>query len=203
MKEMIKHSLDLTDRYTFLSTLPKTYKLGLEIGVWQGWYTMHMIKRTNMHVIGVDPWIGTESYEDLDQSDSNFNPFEQGPDGFKWQEARYHSTISFLSQNAPLNRWSIFRSYSNDLSNFIGNDSLDFVYIDGEHTYDAVSNDIDVWWPKLKENGILSGHDYNDVNPGTIKAVDEFSTKIGVKPLITGTSPEKGDADAPSWLFIK
>ena len=203
MKEIIKHSLDLTDRYTLLSTLPKTYAVGLEIGVWQGWFTMHMISRTNMHIIGVDPWISTESYEDSDQDAPNFNPFEIGVDGYKWQEARYQATINLLKQNAPPQRWTIYRSYSNNLCNFIDDKTLDFVYVDGEHTYDAVSNDIEVWWPKIKENGILAGHDYNDTNPGTIRAVDEFATKIGAEPLITGTSPEKGDANAPSWLFIK
>lgn len=40
------------------------------------------------------------------------------------------------------------------------NESLDFVYIDGNHSNDSVKDDIICWMPKVKKNGILSGHDY-------------------------------------------
>jgi hypothetical protein len=38
--------------------------------------------------------------------------------------------------------------------------SVDFVFIDGDHSYDAVVRDIKAWGPKIKSGGILSGHDY-------------------------------------------
>ncbi len=38
--------------------------------------------------------------------------------------------------------------------------SIDFVFIDGDHSYDAVIKDIKAWLPKIKTGGILSGHDY-------------------------------------------
>jgi len=44
---------------------------------------------------------------------------------------------------------------------------------------------------------------FDDLNPGTKRAVEEFAKENSFKFKITGTSPEKGDADAPSWLFIK
>ena len=82
-------------------------------------------------------------------------------------------------------------------------EGVDFVYIDGLHDYESVKEDIHDWFPKLHSGGILCGHDYNETNPGTIQAVNEFAEETGLKFEITGTSPEKGDADAPSWLFIK
>ena len=38
--------------------------------------------------------------------------------------------------------------------------SIDIVYIDGDHRYEAVKKDIELWMPKLKDDGILSGHDF-------------------------------------------
>ena len=38
--------------------------------------------------------------------------------------------------------------------------SVDFVYLDARHTYDAVREDLQAWWPKIREGGILAGEDY-------------------------------------------
>jgi predicted O-methyltransferase YrrM len=51
--------------------------------------------------------------------------------------------------------------------------SLDVVFIDLTHSYDAVKQDIELWYPKVKPGGILSGHDYCEEWPGVMKAVDE------------------------------
>lgn len=52
---------------------------------------------------------------------------------------------------------------------------LDLVFIDAEHTYDAVRQDISLWIPKVKKGGIICGDDYYpDGNfPGVKSAVDE------------------------------
>ncbi len=54
--------------------------------------------------------------------------------------------------------------------------SPDFVFIDADHSYEAVKKDIEAWWPLVKDNGILGGHDYDHNNrgwPGVYKAVHE------------------------------
>jgi predicted O-methyltransferase YrrM len=52
--------------------------------------------------------------------------------------------------------------------------SLDFVFIDADHSYEAVAADIDAWRSKVKPGGILSGHDYGHRRfPGVAQAVDE------------------------------
>ena len=56
--------------------------------------------------------------------------------------------------------------------------SLNFVYIDANHSYDSVLEDLNCWWPKLKRHGILFGDDYFSKSKekyGVIKAVNEFT----------------------------
>ena len=50
---------------------------------------------------------------------------------------------------------------------------FDFVFIDADHKYESVKQDIDDWFPKVKVGGILAGHDYAISQHGIRKAVDE------------------------------
>lgn len=58
--------------------------------------------------------------------------------------------------------------------------ALDFVYIDANHDYEYVIEDIKTAMHKLKPSGIISGHDYHFATPGVIKAVDEIFGKPDV-----------------------
>lgn len=66
---------------------------------------------------------------------------------------------------------------SEDATNDVPND-LDFVYIDGNHTYEYVKKDIELWYPKVKNKGILGGHDYTERFPDVVRAVNEFKDKF-------------------------
>ena len=53
--------------------------------------------------------------------------------------------------------------------------SKDFVYIDGDHTYEGCKSDITLWLPKVKKGGYIGGHDYLAICfLGVVTAVDEF-----------------------------
>lgn len=59
--------------------------------------------------------------------------------------------------------------------------TLDFVYIDADHSYNNTKNDILAWLPKVKKGGILAGHDYyqESKSTGVKAAVDELhETKL-------------------------
>lgn len=62
-------------------------------------------------------------------------------------------------------------------------DSLDAVFIDADHNYEPVKNDIKNWVKKVKVGGILAGHDYYGDHPGVKQAVDELLKGHG---LFTG-----------------
>ena len=58
----------------------------------------------------------------------------------------------------------------------VPDNSLDLVFLDGNHTYDGVKADLLGWWPKLKSTGsIMCGDDYRPKHAGVIKAVDEWA----------------------------
>ena len=52
--------------------------------------------------------------------------------------------------------------------------SLDLVFIDGDHSYDAVVDDIEAWEPKVRPGGVLGGHDFAVNFEGVIRAVTEW-----------------------------
>ena len=63
------------------------------------------------------------------------------------------------------------------LSEEFDNNSLDFVYIDGNHSYENCLLDCLHWFDKVKPGGIVGGHDYIDVWPGVVQAVNELCVK--------------------------
>eukprot|EP00971_Amphidinium_carterae_P067679 1340279-Amphidinium_carterae.1 len=48
--------------------------------------------------------------------------------------------------------------------------SLDMVFLDADHTYKGVKQDIELWWRKVRHGGILAGHDYSHQFPGVVHA---------------------------------
>ena len=60
-------------------------------------------------------------------------------------------------------------------------EKFDFIYIDGMHDYNGVKQDIILSLNLIKEDGILSGHDFNSENPGVSKAVYEFFDKNDIE----------------------
>ena len=71
------------------------------------------------------------------------------------------------------------RKISEEAAAFIEGNSLDFVFIDAQHHYEAVLTDVKTWFPKLRPGGLMSGHDWGlDYGPprfGVKKAVVEFA----------------------------
>lgn len=72
--------------------------------------------------------------------------------------------------------WKYFNGKSSEVAKELKH--LDFVYIDAEHDYESVKQDIELWWPNVVEGGIFGGHDYlNETTPGVRQAVNEFVSK--------------------------
>lgn len=65
-----------------------------------------------------------------------------------------------------------------DAAKYIAPRSLDLVYIDAMHTYTNVKEDSLCWLPKIKEGGIICGHDYCPFSDGVAHAVKELYTEF-------------------------
>ena len=68
------------------------------------------------------------------------------------------------------------RMDSLEASKRFADESLDFIFIDANHVYDAVLLDIALWFPKLKKGGHIAGHDYYN-DEGVRRAVRDFFKK--------------------------
>ena len=86
----------------------------------------------------------------------------------------YHMFLKNVKDAEVIRDISIFVLSSLEAVKFYDDNSLDFVFIDAEHSYESVIQDIQAWLPKIKKGGILAGDDYLKVHPGVIKAVDEI-----------------------------
>jgi predicted O-methyltransferase YrrM len=64
--------------------------------------------------------------------------------------------------------------------------SLDFVFLDSSHEYTHVLAELAAWWPKVRDDGVLAGHDINV--PGVRQAVQQWAARTQVGVSVIGTS---------------
>lgn len=87
----------------------------------------------------------------------------------------------FIKNMQPVaDKFTAIREDSAKAANLYDDNSLDFVFLDADHSYKSVKRDVTAWLPKVKPGGILAGDDYNPAFPGVIQAVNEL-----LGPLIT------------------
>lgn len=124
--------------------LPKNSK-GVEIGVYRGDFSKELLENWDGTLYMVDVWrpLGDEY---IDSSNHKF-----------------HSNLIeevFKNIDGYEDRGVVIRATSKIASEIFQNESLDFIYIDANHAYDFVKEDIQLWYPKLKKGGLFCGHDY-------------------------------------------
>jgi hypothetical protein len=100
--------------------------------------------------------------------------------------------------------FKILKEYSCDAVNKFYDSSLDFVYIDANHTSAQVWDDITNWSKKVRLGGIVAGHDYFNTNASSkiqihIKqVVNDYVRVQNIKPLLIW-----GLDKSPSWSWVK
>lgn len=58
---------------------------------------------------------------------------------------------------------------------------IDVLFIDGDHSYEGCKADIDNWYPRMAENGVMLFHDADDTSPGVVQAIEEFAKEKNLK----------------------
>lgn len=114
----------------------------------------------DMHMTCVDRWAPAEpSDREFSETYSNWN-----------HEANYQKFKDFSVEQFP-GRVKIMRTSTDEAVKMVADASLDFVFIDADHTYEGCLADIRNWTPKVRSGGLICGHDLNW--PSVYKAVRE------------------------------
>jgi len=163
----------------------KRYVNGVEIGVFRGEHSKAMLDAlASLKLTCVDMWelhseqksdytnheiIMNKRFEDIEYAKSVHNDAEQ--------KLKPYGTRAKIVQENSIKAAKMF----ND-------ESLDFVYFDGDHSYEGCFADMIAWYPKIKNDGYLCGHDYKWEKSGVDRSVSEFNKSYGFK-LSTMTFP--------------
>lgn len=137
--------------------------VGVEIGTAEGYTTKYLLETVpNLTLYGIDPYTPYRDWDGrmLDYIDADYNMFMNKVEKF----AGYQH----------------IRNTSDFATHIFKDGDLDFVFIDGLHTYEQVSKDCENYWPKLKSGGIMIGHDFSRIQ-GVNDAVNEFASTVGKK----------------------
>lgn len=134
----------------------------VEIGSFLGKSTKYLVDKVkasgkNIHVVAIDTFKGTLNEEYHQNFVSQF-------DGDIYQQ---------FSENVDTERITVLKEYSSDACKYFGNGTIDFLMIDGDHSYEGVTSDINNYFYKMKPGGYISGDDYNVFN-STTQAVNDF-----------------------------
>lgn len=135
-----------------------------EVGSWAGRSAMIMAD-AGATVTCVDHWKG--------------NQHDRGTAGVDSQVA-YTAFLKNTQAHRDAGKIQFYRGSSEEAAAFYAEQgtAFDIVYIDAEHTYEAVKRDIALWRPLARH--VLAGHDYY-VFPGVAKAVNELNTFVAVE----------------------
>ena len=128
-----------TDRNDFATFLAENgFKVGVEIGIDRGEYGITLCK-AGIKMYGVDSYVQYDEYK---------------------REGMYKTHFDEAKVNLKGYDYTIINKFSMEALKDFEDNSLDFVYIDGNHTLPYISADIFGWERKVRRGGIISGHDY-------------------------------------------
>ena len=173
-RKMPQHSRGL-----LLSMLP-TNAVGAEIGVHEGDFSrriLDVLKPRKMHLI--DPW---QYQTGKEFAEAYYGGKAKG--GQTEVDSRYLRVLQRFQPEIQNGQVEVHRGFSNQVAVQFPDEYFDFVYIDGDHRYAAVKEDLELYFKKLKVRGLLCGDDYGESGwwkGGVERAVDEFASNNIVK----------------------
>ena len=174
------------------------FTIGAEIGVEKGLNLKQLVKRNpKLKMFAVDPYVKYDRYN-------------------TWTEERFIGNHQIAHERLDVfPNVEFIEKFSMDALADFEDESLDFVYIDANHGYEFVLEDITGWEKKVRPGGILSGHDYvksrHSKSGGLMinvkRAVQEFTRDNNISPwFILGTEgkvPGQIRDNSRSWMWVK
>ncbi len=165
------------------------FKVGVEVGVLEGTYSEVLCQSNpDLKLFSVDPWLFYPVYKNFRKQRDHDRAYEIA----KNKLAKY-----------PNNK--IIKTWSVEAAKDFADESLDFVYIDADHSFQAVTNDIAVWSKKVRKGGIIAGHDFSTSKNrqfGHVKnVVMAWCEAYAIHPLFELKNPP--DYRENSWMYVK
>jgi hypothetical protein len=140
------------------------WKFGAELGVWYGETFKYLVNNCpSLTMLGVD------LYEQQPENDGPQKYFP-GEDGHKWEHDKYYEDLKRFCAKTN-GRARIHKGKTTEAAQLVEDESLDFVFIDADHSFKGVDEDIAHWSPKVKKGGYIIGHDIHW--PGVKQAVEK------------------------------
>jgi len=196
--------LFLITRGDLISFLPKGGTVA-EIGVAEGTFSREIIEKSSpkcLHLI--DPW---KEFDDAYADDVNNKKQAE-------MDERAAAVRQLFDAEITQGQVEIHRCTSEEALDRIDDGALDWVYIDGNHTYEAVLEDLSGYWDKVGGDGFILGHDYTNhaayraMGFGVVEAVNAFCSDKQTPILILTYDPEptdllakNPDAEVTHWLL--
>jgi predicted O-methyltransferase YrrM len=142
----------------------------IEIGIAYGYHSEFILnKNKNINYIGIDPYKG--HYDENDCFAEDVKKLFEKENQQEAFDVLYKTVKSKMKSYGD--RFKIIRSKFKDCQDQIEDNSIDLIFVDGDHTYDGVIADLEVSWKKINKNGgILCG---DDIGQSRVKkACDDF-----------------------------
>lgn len=173
LKRTWRRGQRVAGRYWLLLKLRRAGRIGAEVGSWKGDSAARFLRWVQpQRLTLIDPWehTSTAGYE---------HAMYAGADGQSGMDRIYESVLARFENEIAQGSVVVRRESSLNAAERWSDEPLDWIYIDGDHTYDAVLADLEAWWRRLKPGGVLSGDDYSWPgwwDDGVTKAVTHFTT---------------------------
>jgi len=154
--------------------MPAGEIVGVEVGVWRGQMSARMLKEMpGLYLYLVDRWAPPPAGDTYFQGSIKI---ARSP--MSVFTAAYNETRRRVKPYRG--RYKILRGLSVEMAEKVPDKLCDFIFIDGDHSYEGCKADIEAWRSKIKPGGWLCGHDYDHPDQGEVKrAVDEaFGNEI-------------------------
>lgn len=117
---------------------------------------------------------------------------------FSWHESNLAVAKQRLSKYGD--NVKLLRGLSKDMAWMIEDDSVGMLYLDSDHSYSGVMNELINYAPKVVKGGIIAGHDYLEPSYGVKQAVEDYCKLFGYEVYLI---PEHKDEDAGFFFFKK
>lgn len=148
LQDQIVGFMQLHANRAYFSRLFKyaSFRRGMEVGVASGRFSEHFLR--DLQNISSFEWTMIEPFPN-DELLERYNP--RSGKG-KWELQGLLDGVKHNFYNAS--------SLDEMLLKQLPNESFDFIYLDGDHSYEGVKKEMFEYWPKVKKGGMLAGHDY-------------------------------------------